>query len=105
MGRRAKRDEKRRREEWRKAWKQEKRKKVEVVPAKPEAEPVSEDESDGNDDSSDDSRRQKITKDAPVLAKMDNDQKKFWAQKVKGCVSHDNKGFTDADLERRLRAQ
>jgi len=105
--RRAKRDEKRRREEWRKAHRREKQKK-QPAPAKtqPEAEEDSKDDADESaDESSSGEKRPRIGQDVSIAAKMDTEQRKFWAQKVKGCVSNDNKGFTDADLEKRLRAQ
>lgn len=108
--RRAKRDEKRRREEWRKAHKVEKRKKAQHAAAPvrtAEADEDSEGDGDSSDGSSSGARRRKEIQEEQrsLMAKMDSDQKKFWAQKVKGCVSNDNKGFTDADLERRLRQQ
>lgn len=104
--RRAKKEEKRRREEWRKAYQEEKAKRKKSALAKnPEADLESDGDSVSSDASDSLEKKRRFEVGGPVLQKMDNEQKKFWSETVKGRVSHDNKGFTDADLEQRFNAQ
>mmetsp|Transcript_104815 Transcript_104815/g.163414 ORF Transcript_104815/g.163414 Transcript_104815/m.163414 type:complete len:382 (+) Transcript_104815:65-1210(+) len=106
--RRARKEERRRRDEWRKTWKEEKKRKT--TPSKTKQEDEEEEASGGScsgssGDSGDSAKRRRF-KEAGLSAKqMDDEQRRFWGETVKGRVSNVNKGFTDADLEQRFKSQ
>ena len=90
-------DEARRREEKRRQRREEKRRRKEEKARQREL------ASRPDDESSDECEKKRRVRDGQISTKlMDGAQRKFWGESVKGRVSNDYRGFSDADLERRF---
>jgi len=103
-------EEERRREERRQQRREEKRRKRDEKARQREEAAEhggAEEEAADNDSSEEREKKRRISsKDGAISTKiMDDSMRRFWGQSVKGMVSTDYKGFSDAALERRFQLQ